>query len=117
MQGFELVLAVVDVVGSAVDCGGAEGGEWGCHCVVLIAFDVVVMWLTIFKRIELLVVREDGSTTLMRVTGSYHIRHWTTRNNISTINQHKRPHPQGHIPKCELYPDWLEPNVHPIRSA
>jgi len=28
VQGFELVLAVVDVVGSAVDCGGTEGGEW-----------------------------------------------------------------------------------------
>jgi hypothetical protein len=27
VQGFELVLAVVDAVGSAVDCGGLEGGE------------------------------------------------------------------------------------------
>lgn len=33
MQGFELVLAVVDAVGSAVDCGGLEGGEGGGgHC-------------------------------------------------------------------------------------
>jgi hypothetical protein len=32
VQGFKLVLAVVDVVGSAVDCGGEEGGEGGCHC-------------------------------------------------------------------------------------
>ena len=29
VQGFELVLAVVDAVGSAVDCGGLEGSEGG----------------------------------------------------------------------------------------
>ena len=34
VQGFELVLAVVDGVGSAVDCGGLEGGEGGGHFVV-----------------------------------------------------------------------------------
>jgi hypothetical protein len=33
VQGFELVLAVVDGVSSAVDCGGLEGGEGGGgHC-------------------------------------------------------------------------------------
>jgi hypothetical protein len=43
VQGFELVLAVVDGVGSAVDCGGLEGGEGGGHCWCLDRCNLVVV--------------------------------------------------------------------------
>jgi hypothetical protein len=53
VQGFELVLAVVDGVSSAVDCGGLEGVEGGGgHCGGLIDHsraEVVVVFGTIFR--------------------------------------------------------------------
>ena len=58
VQGFELVLAVVDVVGSAVDCGGLEGGEGGGHCGVAIAVDLVMVLIMVLQAKIVVIGRE-----------------------------------------------------------
>jgi hypothetical protein len=68
VQGFELVLAVVDGVCSAVDCGGLDGGEGReGHCGGLVGFcgccNLAVVLLMVLHKNRLLLGREEDFYT------------------------------------------------------